>query len=1510
MSGHSHGHSKGGALRQASIVGVLILVLVALHMFAGEQSEGLDPTGMLALGFVVLASYTIGALVDVIKLPHITGYLLAGVIFGHSIAHLFFHGAPAPFHDGVLNESVIKQLSLLNTLAIGLIALTAGGELRIENLKHGLGAIIGVLTGQFITIMVLVTGFIWLISGVVDVFTLPGIGAIPSAVIPLGLTVAAISFATSPAATIAVINDSGADGPMARTVMSSVVLKDVLVVVAFAIFSMLAGTELGVAAIEGGLAKYLATHILGSIALGAVLGFLIALYLQYVRKELLLFIVGMVYTASYLATSFGLDSVLLFLAAGFVVTNFSKTGHTFIETVEQLSLPVYVVFFTLAGATLHIDTLMKVGPFAIALVLVRVIAIWIGCRFGAVVGRADDATRKYGWMGFVSQAGVAITLASQVGEKFGEPGEVLSGLLIGGVALNELIGPVMLKLGLERGGEVHQEGEHGPVDEGATDEELSEREQRLSELPAWPETVEGQENLWGDPLLSESRAVDRKIRELELDLKSILQRSASGALTDFREHAEGYVRDLRREFLRHHRRLVVKARSEQSGAEFAQQIHLEQAEVAERWRAHVLSRGARLGKWAWSPDEIIESLDAIADTLPERIKAPVEPDSFVGKADDGLWRSVSRWFLRVRRGTRRLFGGGAIQRNVDLQSLGRFHLSGETPARLESIAALLVHAEQHLISRTRSIFDGMLRGYDALAAEFAQFTEESGEEAEGSERSEQILLRLSELRAQVEEELALAVDEVARIEADGTRRSARVLAFGLNSLKKDVLVYDTLDLPAGDRRASRVFKDRVRGIDRLTEHLGELRQNSKAGYAQLAMELEVFGLQSTIKDALEEHVSRLEREVQGRAADQVQRVQATLEEAMTLVVAQIESAKSAAELSASIRQLTEGTEKVAGEASRISYELRDELMDEGKVAPLLDSLARAAGGLTSRYNVVAGRMARGEMTLPAPGEQVEVPFREVVTEFIETRVAPHLIRPAREMASRVQPLAAAMQELERLIAFNVELASGELDLLTTDEVPDDTRRLLREMVSGQLERSEAVLAEFAADSKSWPNELGVGMREAVLGSFDHLRGELIDGEISRARLDELRRSASRQRLLLRARSLPDAIAEISEQLKDGLAAVVGEARVEMWRKALGLPAPSRAAKLSPELFAMPQAGVDLPLVYRRLFAADTMEAVDVLTGREEAINVARRLLSRESGGNRLRTTVLVGIDGVGKSAVASAVVRGARSKSVKRVSFTEPVTLKDLDQLFAETSDGQLVVIDGLYWMMSAQPGGFEVIRSFVARVLEDRGSRAWLIQADKLFWTYASSVAPLAEAFTEVVELEPLTPTELQAAVMARHRLSGYGHSFDRFGSDTGIEGLIARGASKFRRPFDQYFQDLHAATGGLVRDALRLWLASIRSIESDDLVHVGQVPRSGYTVISRLPEESLIRIFQISRQGWMTVSTFAYLFRVNEAQAHAELARLTHYGLLVETAPQTYQIATHLRGAAVRVFDERNWV
>ncbi|MFT5356183.1 MAG: Kef-type K+ transport system membrane component KefB [Polyangiales bacterium] len=1505
-AGHGHGGGDGAFLRQVTIIALLVVAMIVLHEFAVPiEGRQYDPTAMLALGFVILACFTIGALVDVVKLPHITGYLLAGIFFGPSIAQFIPFRLLAPFDEGVLNNQVMEQLSPLNTLAVALIALTAGGELKIDQLRRGMRAITGVLAVQLVTVLSFTTAFFWLVSGAVPMLALPGLGDVSAAWLPIGLTVGAISFATSPAATVAIINETGAKGPMTRTVMSSVVLKDVFVVVLFGVFSALAAQSMGQAS-EGSIVTTLAIEIGGSIVGGILLGGLMGLYLGFVGKypssapPLILFVAGIVYISTLIATELHLDAVLVFITAGFLVSNFSKLGEKLIHSVEQLSMPVYVVFFTLAGAHLELDKVLALLPFAFALVLVRIVAVYLGVRWGAILGGADDGTRKYGWMGFLSQAGVAITFASFLGtDRFPEEVHALSSLLIAGVAFNEVLGPVLLKVALSLAGEVGDKKSEVAMDEV---------ELPSQEFASWPTLVD--EVDWAPDFESGSAEVDLLLQELEGDLRSLVRDIDDGPMASFKASGEGFLRDLRREFLRHHRRLLVQARavgaSEDEAAEKAAMAKLvvllrtEQAELSERWRATVLARAAQLRQRAhWHATDLVEAVDSLGVGFPEQAKVPFAPESFVSRPTDNALKFMRRRWYRLRRGTARVLGRPMNPRKVAFRDLVRFHLSGVTPPKLESTAALLVDAERHLAGRTRNLFDGIVHAYDKLATT-------------DHDRSVTMEKRVAAIREDVEQGLLLALDEVRRMASGGTHRTARTLASGLRGIKDDLPFIATFELPERRRQSSSVFRERVKSLEQLGVAVDALRESCGGEFSLLAMELELVGLEARLKDVVANHEGRLQSELQRRAVQQARRADETLLEALQHVASLLRdrgTPRTGAQLAGEIRQLTDSSEKVTGDASRIVRDMRDELLDSAKFEDLVKAVQDTAETLTSRYEVIAGRMMHGDERLPAPMPSVEVPFRELVSEFTETTVMPKLYRAARAAADELQPLALALKEAERLVAFNVELATAELEVVHDDIVPAETLSLLHEMIFGQLDRVHATVHSFAETSVEWPSTFGQEVREAVLGALDELRGELVDGKITQAKLNVIRKTATRRRLAQQATDLPKILREFREQFKRTTVALIGVERLASWRESLGIRGTKEESSFGQAVFTEPKAITTLPVVYRRLFAADTMEASDVLTGRDEMIRSAREiLLPKKSKSGLRRAVALVGPDGVGKASVGGAIVRGGRWKSVARIVLDRPQTLEDVAEHLAKAKQSQLVVLEGLHWLVSTRPGGFAPLRAFVDGMLADGESRSWLVYADELLWRYASAIAPLEDAFPDVVKLEPLTIEELTSAVMERHRLSGYGHAFERIDGDARVETLLARALSKVRSPYEQYFAELHAATGGLVRDALRLWLASIRQIYDDDIVHVGPVPNSNYHVVRALPDEELHTLFLVARQGWMDAPVLANLRRRDERSARAELGRLQHLGVL-EGKDGVVRISAHLRGVVGRVLAEKGW-
>lgn len=1085
----SHGSENTDILRKATIVIVLLGAMWLLHRF-GVTGHELHPTAMLALGFVVLASYTFGELVGAIKLPHITGYLVAGLVLGGSAAgalgwvvaegptalapwlgegltglilEVVPQGTtlPPPFDEGILNDTVVGELALFNTLAVSLIALTAGGELKIENLKKGLKDILAVMGGHFFAVGAMMALFGLAIGGALGPsLALPFLGTdIPAfgQLDPVGTVLligmfAIVSIATSPAATVAVITSTRAQGPVTTTSLSAVVLMEVVIVLLFSIVGAVATGWIDPAALMAstadpadpesaaaalGVGRFtmsLVWHVGGSLVFGSLVGLGVAAYLRFVRVEILLFLVSLVFVVAYVGTAAGLDSTLMFIAAGFATTNFSDEGDKLIHEVEKLGLPVYVVFFTLAGASLHLDSLLTLAPFAAGLVILRGLGVYMGIRGATRLVGSSEPIQRYTWMGFVSQAGIAIALAGLVADKFGDAGTALRDLTIAGVAIHEIFGPILFKAGLSMAGELPATGQKATDDSQASGLEGGRRD-----LPIWT-PPEGVESPWPEPPPLVSAALTGLAEEFSAELQSFVQDVEHGALHAWVDEAEDYLNALRKDFLRHHRHLSVAAQD--SSADLAPRIRTETASLADRWRDTVLARASDVAQPGWNPTDLVEAVSDAVGRLPERIEADYESITFEGPEDESGWLALARAGFRIWYRGAAIFSSTPPQRPVALQLAARYHFAGLLPSRLEGLAALLVSADQHLHSRTRSLFHAITHSYDALV------TLEVNENDAASKRS----AALSQIRQDVEKEFALARQELQAIQREGALRTARILGRTLDNLFEDLPRLNTIDLRGGARRYSRVFRQRTKGMDMLSKGLDRARRGVSGRYTALALDLELAKLEGRVTDLVAQHGEQLARKVRGKGNTQLARVEGALRDTLIAVADVMDRVEGAQELATGLRETCTPLQHISEDAARSASKLRQLLADDYALGALIDALLAASRDLTERYTVPIGSEPHGEWALPPESPTADVPLRDVVQVFIETTITQRLAALTRDLAAEAEALVTTLEDFDRLVAFNIELATGELELVD-GAVSESTKELVHDMVLGNLGRS-------------------------------------------------------------------------------------------------------------------------------------------------------------------------------------------------------------------------------------------------------------------------------------------------------------------------------------------------------------------------------------------------------------------------------------------------------------------------
>ena len=415
---------------------ILILGLTAFGYFMRHFSSlEISESAAYAMGMMMLVGYCAGKLVQRRSLPAVTGYLLAGMVMG-------------PFVMKLITLRHVADLQLINGLALSLIALTAGGEIRLARLRPHLKSIAWVLLSQSLIMVAGMTIGFWLLS----VWGLALSVTTQAGVIAAGLLLGIVSTASSPSTTLAVIVEYGTRTALTDWILGVVMLKDIVILFLFCIGLNVAHSLTSSAAAEVVGIAAVSIQISGSLLAGLVIGLIIMAYMRHAKSRQVVFILAVCFFAYEVFEPLKLHPLLIMMTAGFLVVNLSREGDRLMDHLEEISPPVYVLFFTLAGATLRLPLLKSFGLVAMVLVILRLVCKWGGTWIGLRMAGNLRRMRHRGWTAFVSQAGLSLGMAIIIQEQFPGWGESVAMLILAVVFINQLIGPLTLKWLLDRDG--------------------------------------------------------------------------------------------------------------------------------------------------------------------------------------------------------------------------------------------------------------------------------------------------------------------------------------------------------------------------------------------------------------------------------------------------------------------------------------------------------------------------------------------------------------------------------------------------------------------------------------------------------------------------------------------------------------------------------------------------------------------------------------------------------------------------------------------------------------------------------------------------------------------------------------------------------------------------------------------------------------------------------------------------------------------------------------------------
>ncbi len=409
---------------------------------------------LLSLSIALFAGLMLSRLAKLVKLPAVTAYLVAGILVGP-----YLLGAIGVEGLGFTSMANVKTYSLISDVALGFIAFSIGNEFRLSQLKKTgkQATVIGIFQAVFTTL-------------IVDAFLIGLHFLIPDKLpLPAAIVLGAIASATAPAATLMVVRQYKAKGPLTDILLPIVALDDAVGLVLFATSSGVAKALLsGQIDIVSVIVEPILEVAL-SLALGAAMGFLFTFFEKFFHsrsKRLSMSVTFVFITVALSMLSFEIggvhiafSSLLVCMMLGTVFCNACDFSEELMDRVDRWTAPLFILFFVISGAELELSVFTDVAIVVVG--LVYIIARSAGKYFGASISsrmvKCESNIVKYLGITLLPQAGVALGMAIKA-QALGEQGTIVANITLFAVLIYEIVGPMLTKISLLKAGEIQPEG--------------------------------------------------------------------------------------------------------------------------------------------------------------------------------------------------------------------------------------------------------------------------------------------------------------------------------------------------------------------------------------------------------------------------------------------------------------------------------------------------------------------------------------------------------------------------------------------------------------------------------------------------------------------------------------------------------------------------------------------------------------------------------------------------------------------------------------------------------------------------------------------------------------------------------------------------------------------------------------------------------------------------------------------------------------------------------------------
>lgn len=399
---------------------------------------------ILSIGLLIFTGFIFGELANKVRLPKISGYILAGILLN-------------PDLFGIMSSKFVEHTDPLLTIALSVITFSIGGTLSKSDLKSAGKTVL------FLTLYEALSAFLFVFLFMFfSFYFFIHIFQSVYVILAISLILASLASPTDPSATLAVIHEYKAKGIVSNTVLNIAAFDDITGIIIYTLATVFASYFMGQTDIHfSHVFVVLGRNIGGGILVGIVIGFIFNFLVKIFRNEsdgsLIVISIGLILLTYGIADYFKFETLLATMTLGVVVVNLNPFATNIFKLIERYTDElIFVIFFSLSG--LHLQLSSLTGSFLIIAIFIvaRALGKFTGIYVGAVQFKTDQKIKKYTAGGLIPQGGIVIGLALLLmkNDVYHSISSLIVGIVIGATLIHEITGPIFSRMSLKKAGEI------------------------------------------------------------------------------------------------------------------------------------------------------------------------------------------------------------------------------------------------------------------------------------------------------------------------------------------------------------------------------------------------------------------------------------------------------------------------------------------------------------------------------------------------------------------------------------------------------------------------------------------------------------------------------------------------------------------------------------------------------------------------------------------------------------------------------------------------------------------------------------------------------------------------------------------------------------------------------------------------------------------------------------------------------------------------------------------------